>query len=1136
MAISHIRRQLRQLMPVNDILKPYAKKQAVHLEGYAGSLSSFLGAELAESVKHAVFIFPDEERAQYFAGDLAVLGVRNLHFFPDSHNKPYQDVSIQDSATLVQRAEVLDAVIQNDENILVASAAALCEKVISPQAFSGAAISLSKGTEIDMESLREQLIDSGFTEVNFVEKPGEMAVRGGIFDIFPYTGDYPVRLEFFGDEIDSIRQFDADSQRSVGFLNSARIVPNTSAFRSTQRETLLNYFPEDTLYVIFNAPLCEAGAGDQLQKATEIYEAVLTQLEKQRKKGDEDLFAPPTPGELFLSAEELLKRLSGYGRVFMGDVFPDEKNIKPGLHHALGGKMQPVFNGSVKLLEQSLRELSAAGTRTFILCGNKGQQERLAELLGEPDENLNYELSLETLHEGFILQEHGLALYTDHQIFNRYHRPATKRRQPGGGISFKELKDLNIGDYVVHVDYGIGRFAGFQKIKVKDTVQEVVVLKYQEESVLYVNVSSLYKIQKYSGKDGHQPRVTKLGSGEWARKKASAKRKVKDIARELIQLYAKRKAQKAHAFPPDSYMQTEMEAAFIFEETPDQLKAIEDVKADMQREMPMDRLICGDVGFGKTEVAVRAAFKAALDGKQVALLVPTTILADQHFKTFKSRLDPFPVNVGMLSRFRSAAEQKETIEKLKTGEIDILIGTHRITSKDVEFKNLGLLIIDEEQRFGVATKEKIKRFRASVDTLTLTATPIPRTLQYSLMGARDLSVITTPPPNRQPVQTELIGFEGERLRDAIVQEVSRGGQVFFIHNRVHNIEEMTGLVKDLAPDVSVRFAHGQMKGSELERIILDFYAHKFDVLVSTNIVESGIDIANANTIIINHADKFGLSELHQLRGRVGRSNRKAFCYLISPPFQALPEDSRKRLMALVEYSDLGSGFNIAMRDLDIRGAGDILGGEQSGFISDVGFDLYTKILNEAVRELKESEFADLYGEAAPDIEYPETTVEFDEAALLPQWYVRDNVERLNLYRRLASVNQPEEIDSWADEVQDRFGKIPEETSCLIQAARIKLLAAQLLFIKVTIRAGRIWLLCPSAESRAGQHFYADGRLQNMIGWLQENDHKVSLAQKDQAIRIVVQDIPDMEACIALLQALNSTFAAGAAKAEIVPGV
>lgn len=1117
MSIKHIQGRLRSILPTGEILNQISHKEAIRLEKCTGSLASFLAAEVANKVKNMVLIFPDEETAQFFAGDLEVLGVENVHFFPDSNNKPYQDVNINDSATLVQRAEVLDSVIQSNRNILVAGAAALCEKVISPEAFSSSAITLEKGAEIDMEELRGNLSDSGYSEVSFVDQPGEMAVRGGIFDIYPYSGDYPVRLEFFGDEIESIRHFDADSQRSISFLDSVRIVPNTSAFSSTNREPLLSYFPADTVCFLFDSILCESNIDDQFSRANGVYDAIIQQ--HQKKKADDESIVPPPPTELYLDSAQFRSFTDKHARLFMGEMAP--QNVDFSLELNISGKPQPEFNASLKLLDKNLRDNSKSGISTFILCDSKGQKERLEELLGEPGDEMNYHLSIETLHEGFLLESEGLALYTDHQIFNRYHRPKTRKRRYTGGISFKELKDLNVGDFVVHVDYGIGKFMGFNKIKVKDTVQEVVMLQYQQDSLLYVNVSSLFKIQKYSGKDGHQPRVTKLGSGEWARKKASAKKKVKDIARELIQLYAKRKASKAHAFPPDNYMQTEMEASFIYEETPDQLQAINAVKKDMEQEMPMDRLVCGDVGFGKTEVAVRAAFKAALDGKQVAVLVPTTILADQHAKTFKSRLGQFPIEVEVLSRFRTTAEQKETIKKLNEGKVDILIGTHRITSKDVVFKNLGLLIIDEEQRFGVATKEKIKAFRASVDTLTLTATPIPRTLQYSLMGARDLSVINTPPPNRQPVQTEVINFSSDRIQDAINQEISRGGQVFFIHNRVKNIEEMSGLIRDLSPNIKVRYAHGQMKGSELEKIILDFYAHKFDVLVSTNIVENGIDISNANTIIINHADKFGLSELHQLRGRVGRSNRKAFCYLIAPPFQALPSDSRKRLMALVEYSDLGSGFNIAMRDLDIRGAGDILGGEQSGFISDIGFDLYTKVLNDAVKELKESEFSDLFEDVEMDIELPETTVEFDQQALLPQWYVRDNVERLNLYRRLAGAKEMEEIGEWAKEIEDRFGKIPDDARNLINATRIKVLASQLFFVKVTVRAGRVWLVCPPSDTEAGKVFYEEARMQHIIAQIQEMGYDVSVAQKDQAIRIVVKGVSGLEDCIPFLSELQA---------------
>jgi transcription-repair coupling factor (superfamily II helicase) len=664
---------------------------------------------------------------------------------------------------------------------------------------------------------------------------------------------------------------------------------------------------------------------------------------------------------------------------------------------------------------------------------------------------------------------------------------------------------------VVHVDYGIGKFRGFKKINVKNTEQEVVVLQYKEESTLYVNVSSLHKLQKYSGKEGTAPRITKLGSGSWTRKKAQTKKKVKDIARELIQLYAKRKAETAYDFSEDNEWQTELEANFEFEETPDQYDAIEAVKTDMESKHPMDRLVCGDVGFGKTEVAVRAAFKAVLDHKQVALLVPTTILAEQHAKTFMKRMEKFPVQIEALSRFRSNKEQKEAIKKLGNGEVDIVIGTHRLLSKDVKFKDLGLIIVDEEQRFGVSAKEKLKNFRASVDVLTLTATPIPRTLQFSLMGARDLSVINTPPPNRQPVYTEIHSFDEELIRDAILQEISRGGQVFFIHNRVKNIEETAEMIRRLAPNIRVRFGHGQMSGSQLDKIITDFYQHKFDVLVSTNIVENGIDIANANTIIINQANNFGLAELHQLRGRVGRSNRKAFCYLITKPVQTLSTEARKRLMALEEFSDLGSGFNIAMRDLDIRGAGDILGAEQSGFINDIGFDLYTKILNDAVKELKQSEFSDMFDDVEIEAELPETTVEFDETALLPQDYVADSVERLNLYRKLSQAKTEKEIEDWREEIEDRFGPTPKQANYLIEASKVRLFASQNFFTKVTIRADRMWLVCPKQETKMGQNFFDSGKFQEILEKLEATKKdKFQVVQKKDTVRFVVQEIPDID--------------------------
>ena len=788
--------------------------------------------------------------------------------------------------------------------------------------------------------------------------------------------------------------------------------------------------------------------------------------------------------------------------------------------YKLNSAPHPSFNGSFKLLREFISEKSSLGIRTIILCIHENQKERFEELLGEHSDNFQYSVFIHSLHEGFILPEQKLAVLTDHQIFNRYHRPKVKRKRVRGGISFKELKDLNVGDYVVHVDYGIGKFSGFKKIEVRNSIQEAAVIRYKEDSTLYVNVTSLHKLQKYSGKEGKQPRITKLGSGEWARKKASTKKKVKDIARDLIDLYAKRKAQKAFSFDPDNHWQTEMEARFEFEETPDQMAAIEAVKTDMESKQPMDRLICGDVGFGKTEVAVRAAFKAVMDQKQVAILVPTTILADQHFKTFSERMKDFPIEVEVVSRFRTKGEQKKVLKRLKEGKVDILIGTHRLVSKDVKFNDLGLMVIDEEQRFGVTVKEKLKKFRATVDVLTLTATPIPRTLQFSLMGARDLSIIHTPPPNRQPVYTEIHGFDESLIRDAIIEETSRGGQTFFIHNRVKNIEEVANMIRELVPDIRVRFAHGQMQPAKLEKIIQDFYQNKFDVLVSTNIVENGIDIANANTIIINNANHFGLSELHQLRGRVGRSNRKAFCYLITPEIRSLTPEARKRLTALEEFSDLGSGFNIAMRDLDIRGAGDILGAEQSGYITDIGFEMYTKILDDAVRELKESEYSSMFESEPVQIDFPETKVEFDHSAYLENEYIQDSVERLNLYRKLSEADSIEQINEWKEECVDRFGSLPESGENLIKGAKIKLLGSRSLFKKITTRADRMWLVCPKNDSDLGSQFYDTGYFQRILSTIQSKEnHPYRLVQKKDTVTLVIENISGLDRAIDYLDNL-----------------
>jgi transcription-repair coupling factor (superfamily II helicase) len=1101
--INNIRSAILKSLSAETILDALKEKQRVLLKNFSGSSAVFLFSEVQKKNGPLLYVTKDYEESAAIASDFEQIGHEHVVLFPPARKKPYDKEKIPDMSVMVQRAEVLEKIGQKKADVIVASVDALFDKLVPPEQFHSSSIHIAKGDEISQDLLSTQLVDQGYHSVRFVDTPGEFAIRGGIFDVFPFTGEYPVRFEFFGDEIDSIREFDPDSQRSVAFLNETRLTPNASADNGGVRESLLAYLAENTSLILHDPDLLEEEISAFYQQAASLYE----------EAGDSSLSEPQT---LFLTPDEWKQELAGRGTIITGSF---HQHYSPDVTVQADSSPHPSFHGNFKLLREFIRTQSKSDGRTIILTDHENQKERFEELLGEANEEFRYQIGIQTIHEGFILNSSALAVLTDHQIFNRYHRPRIKQKRARGGISFKELKDLNIGDYVVHVDYGIAKFAGFKKIEVRNAIQEAAVLRYKDDSILYVNVSSLHKIQKYSGKEGKQPRITKLGSGEWARKKATTKKKVKDIARDLIKLYAKRKSQTAFAFDNDNSWQTEMEARFEYEETPDQLEAIRSVKADMESERPMDRLVCGDVGFGKTEVAIRAAFKAVMNQKQVAVLVPTTILADQHYKTFKKRMKDFPVEVEALSRFKTAREQKEIIKKLNEGKVDILIGTHRIVSKDVKFKELGLLIIDEEQRFGVAAKEKLKSFRATVDVLTLTATPIPRTLQFSLMGARDLSIINTPPPNRQPVYTEIHSFNEELIRDAILQETSRGGQVFFIHNRVKNIEEVAGMIRDLLPDIRVRHAHGQMQSSQLEKIIKDFYDNRFDVLISTNIVENGIDIGNANTIIINNANNFGLSELHQLRGRVGRSNRKAFCYLITPPIQQLSPDARKRLTALEEYSDLGSGFNIAMRDLDIRGAGDILGAEQSGYISDVGFELYTKILDDAVKELKETEYKSMFkGEPKP-IDYPETQVEFDHSAFLEKEYVQDNVERINLYRKLSEAQSTEQINEWKDEITDRFGPLGHSGENLFKAALIKMAASRMLMKKVTIRANRMWLLGPKNESSEGELFYGE-YFQKLLNTIQKLDqHPYKLVQKNNAVTLVIQNIEHIDSAIDYLDSM-----------------
>ncbi len=1119
-----------------------------------------------------VIIRETEEQAALDASDLVEAGIDWALHFPGSGFDPYDLDAIKDTRPMAQRTEVLERLHEWDENdplFLCTSIAGFAEKLVLPESFSTGSLNLRRGASINPEALEKQLQELGYQKTSFVDATGDYSRRGGILDIWSISGSYPIRLEFFGDDIESLREFDPDSQRSVAFIDEVNLRPNSSeASGDVAKGTLMDWMPSDTWLVVDQPDVLSDAIQSNWEEATKAYDSLV------EKGHEEDI---PNPKQWALDQKEWMRTLLEHPVGFQGSF---TKTLERELDQTgrtltpwnLGTQRLPEFQGRIEQVKEWIRErVREQRAEITILCDHNSQKSRLEELFEDllDEETLPLSFQVASLHEGFILstQEGDQVTLTDHQLFGRYHRAKVRKKRTRGGISLKELRDLHVGDFVVHVDHGIGRFEGFQKIQVRETIQESAVVRYQGDSLLYVNVTSLHKLQKYSGKEGVEPQMTRLGSGEWARKKEKTRKRVRDIARELIQLYAKRKAMSAYQFSPDQPWQREMEARFEYEETPDQNHTIEAIKQDMESDKPMDRLVCGDVGFGKTEVAIRAAFKAVMDQKQVAVLVPTTILAEQHFRTFEKRMADFPVKIGVISRFVSPAEQKERLAQLADGRLDILIGTHRILSKDVQFKDLGLLIVDEEQRFGVAAKDKLKAFRATVDVLTLTATPIPRTLHFSLMGARDLSVIQTPPANRQPVETEIHAFSEALIQEAIMQEVDRGGQVFVIHNRVKHLEEFADMIRGLCPNVRVKMAHGQMGGTELESVIRSFTQHKCDVLVSTNIVENGIDISNANTMIIHQAHTFGLSELHQLRGRVGRSDRKAFCLLLTPPLSDLPSDARRRLMALEEFSDLGSGFHIAMRDLDIRGAGDLLGAEQSGFIQDIGFELYTKILNETVEELKENEFSELFGvkqgdassmenmdgarsmeqvsaqdnggkeaqdktnngyispvlEGLPSVQrYLDTldpTIEFDPSALLDQEYIQDSVERINLYRTLASSSTYSEMAQWVRDVKDRFGTLPDEARHVVYAAVLKWICRQWLLTKCTIRSDKMWLLCPKSTARTADAFYEKGRFATLMEQCKqaEDAHPYTMAQKNDEIRLIIQGIDSVEtACDYLL--------------------
>ena len=1054
---------------------------------------------LALKARHPLLcIVPDADTARYLYSDLRQFSHNTPQplLFPAGRKSPYDQELIADSTPLVHRADILQQLEEDDHKLLITCVDAIIERVPTPSTTREETLSVTVGVNIDPEQLVERLVARHFERVEFVERPGELAWRGGIIDVYPFSGDYPIRMEFFGTEIESLREFDARTQRSVSHLDTARLVPNLTHHSNTGQTftSLFQYLPANTIVVTFDGAQFESLADTHFSHVTTLYtESGATGI---------------APAQWYLKGEELSQHLSQYSRLYMG-AFCEPHT---GTTLTLPARPQPVFNSRLEPLRTQIVQNKKEGIDTFILCDSKDQKLRLADLL----EDYRVGFLITSLHKGFEFPDLNLAVYTDHEIFCRYHRPTINRNKRRGGMPLRELRSLQPGDFVVHTDYGIGRFTGFQKITVRNKQQEALRIHYAGDDVLYVNVNALSKLHKYKGKDGHTPRLTKLGSGQWERAKARTKKRIKVIARDLILLYAHRKAIKGFRYSPDTIWQREMEASFAFEDTPDQAIATQMVKQDMEDTAPMDRLICGDVGFGKTEIAIRAAFKAVQEGRQVAILVPTTVLARQHYETLRKRLARFPVHIEMLSRFRKPSEIKHTIADLKRGSVDIVVGTHRLVSKDVAFKELGLLIVDEEQRFGVGVKERLRQMRVNVDTLTLTATPIPRTLQFSLMGARDLSIINTPPPNRQPIVTEIHSFNKNLIRDAILYETSRGGQVFFIHNRVHSIDSISAMLRELVPGIRIQVAHGQMKAAQLEGVMMKFVDRTFDVLVATTIIENGLDIANANTIIINQAHHYGLAELHQLRGRVGRSNRKAFCYLLVPSVHALTRQAQQRLRAVEELSNLGSGFQIAMRDLDIRGAGNILGGEQSGFIAEVGYETYHRILDEAVQELRTEEFRELFGNTPVNLRI-EASVDVSVDAFIPDSYVANHLERLSLYRRISETGTIPELHMLRAEMKDRFGTLPEEADHLLCAAEMKIHAHQLRLPRVLFRNQRLFLQLP--EQNADPEFY-EQRFPALLNHLGElGQHYVLKESKQKKLRAIIQKVTTLEAARSILENL-----------------
>ena len=1075
-----------KIKQIVDSLKTPENK--LYLKGLVGSSLSFvINSLFTKTEKPFLILLNDKEEAAYYLNDLEqLIGEKDVLFYPGSYRRPYQ-IEDTDNANVLLRAEVLNRINSRKKPaVIVSYPEALFEKVVTKKDLEKNTLKVSVADKISIEFINEVLFEYEFKRVDFITEPGEFSVRGGIIDVFSFSNDNPYRIEFFGNEVDSIRSFDVETQLSIEKQKKITIIPNVeNKFFEENRESFLEYISSETIICIQNTDLLLSKLDKLFAKSREIFDNLNSTIKHVE------------PEQIFLNQTEFVKKALDFSIIELSKpTFKTKKTFEFFI------QPQPSFNKQFDLLLNNLNDNHFNGYKNYLFCSNDAQAKRFHDIFESLDEansesiRKQYVTITLPIYQGFIDEENQIACYTDHQIFERYHKfnikSSVSKKQ---NITLKELTTLVVGDYVTHIDHGIGKFGGLQKIQVEGKTQEAIKLVYADNDIVYVSIHSLYKISKYNGKDGAPPKIYKLGSNAWKVLKQKTKARVKHIAFNLIQLYAKRKLEKGFRFAKDSYLQAELESSFIYEDTPDQTKSTQEVKADMESDKPMDRLVCGDVGFGKTEVAIRAAFKAVDNSKQVAILVPTTILAYQHYRTFTERLKDMPVSIGYLNRFRTAKQKAETLKDLADGKLDIVIGTHQLVNKNVVFKDLGLLIVDEEQKFGVNVKDKLKTITANIDTLTLTATPIPRTLQFSLMAARDLSVITTPPPNRYPIETNVVQFSEELIRDAISYEIQRNGQVFFINNRIENIKEVAGMIQRLVPDAKVGIGHGQMEGAKLEELMLAFMNGEFDVLVATTIIESGLDVPNANTIFINNANNFGLSDLHQMRGRVGRSNKKAFCYFICPPYSVMTENARKRIQALEQFADLGSGFNIAMKDLEIRGAGDLLGGEQSGFINEIGFETYQKIMNEAIDELKENEFKDLYNneDNQPEKVYvKDLQIDTDFELLFSDEYINNISERLNLYNELSLIKTEEDLLIYENKLIDRFGPLPKQAISLLNSIKIKWIATKLGIEKLIMKQGK--MICYFVSDQQSS-YYNSPQFSKVLQFVQKNPSICRMKEK-----------------------------------------